>query len=193
VIGRLRGVLAGVTPNGVVLDVRGVGYEVAVSSRGLAELPSIGEEVVLHTHLHVREDQLALFGFPTADQRDLFRLLISVSGVGPKVALAILGTLSVDEVRSAVVADDAAALTSVPGIGKRSAQKLLLELRPRLDVPDIGFAASGSGAEVRMALEGLGYGPEEIRVVLGGLPTDLSVESLLKRSLQELGKQGGAS
>jgi Holliday junction resolvasome RuvABC DNA-binding subunit len=81
----------------------------------------------------------------------------------------------------------------VPGIGKRSAQKLLLELRPRLDVPDIGFAASGSGAEVRMALEGLGYGPEEIRVVLGGLPTDLSVESLLKRSLQELGKQGGAS
>ena len=192
-IGRLRGVLAGVTPTGVLLDVHGLGYEVAVSSRGLAQLPPVGEEVVLHTHLHVREDQLALFGFPTADQRDLFRLLIGVSGVGPKVALAILGTLSVDELRSAVVADDVASLTAVPGIGKRSAQKLLLELRPRLEVPDIGMAASGSAAEVRAALEGLGYGAEEIRGALSGLPTDLPVETLLKRSLQELGKQGGDS
>ena len=192
-IGRLRGVLAGVTPTGVLLDVHGVGHEVAVSSRGLAQLPPVGEEVVLHTHLHVREDQLALFGFPTADQRDLFRLLIGVSGVGPKVALAILGTLSVDELRSAVVADDVASLTAVPGIGKRSAQKLLLELRPRLEVPDIGMAASGSTAEVRAALEGLGYGAEEIRGALSGLPTDLPVETLLKRSLQELGKQGGDS
>ena len=192
-IGRLRGVLVGVTPTGVLLDVHGLGYEVAVSSRGLAQLPPVGEEVVLHTHLHVREDQLALFGFPTADQRDLFRLLIGVSGVGPKVALAILGTLSVDELRSAVVADDVASLTAVPGIGKRSAQKLLLELRPRLEVPDIGMAASGSAAEVRAALEGLGYGAEEIRGALSGLPTDLPVEALLKRSLQELGKQGGDS
>lgn len=192
-IGRLRGVLAAVTPTGVVLDVHGVGYDVAVSARGLAQLPSMGEEVVLHTHLHVREDQLALFGFPTADQRDLFRLLIGVSGVGPKVALAILGTLSVDELRSAVVADDVAVLTAVPGIGKRSAQKLLLELRPRLDVPDVGLTASGSVAEVRLALEGLGYGSDEIRVALSGLPADLSAEALLKRSLQELGKQGGSS
>lgn len=189
-IGRLRGVLADVTPAGVVLDVHGVGYEVAVSSRGLAELPQVGEEIVLHTHLHVREDQMALFGFPTADQRELFRLLIGVSGVGPKVALAILGTLSVDELRAAVVSDDVVALTSVPGIGKRSAQKLLLELRPRLEVPEIGIAASGSVAEVRVALEGLGYGSEEIRVVLAQLPTDLSVEVLLKQSLQALGKQG---
>jgi Holliday junction DNA helicase RuvA len=120
-------------------------------------------------------------------------LLIGVSGVGPKVALAILGTLSVDELRAAVVSDDVAALTSVPGIGKRSAQKLLLELRPRLEVPDIGFAASGSVAEVRVALEGLGYGSEEIRVALAQMPTDLPVETLLKQSLQALGKQGGGS
>jgi Holliday junction DNA helicase RuvA len=192
-IGRVRGVLADLSPTGVVVDVHGVGYDVAVSSRGLAELPPLGEEIVLHTHLHVREDQLALFGFPTVDQRELFRLLIGVSGVGPKVALAILGTLSVDELRAAVVSDDVAALTSVPGIGKRSAQKLLLDLRPRLEVPDIGFAASGSVAEVRVALEGLGYGSEEIRVVLTQMPTDLPVESLLKQSLQALGKQGGGS
>lgn len=192
-IGRVRGVLADLSPAGVVVDVHGVGYDVAVSSRALAELPPLGEEIVLHTHLHVREDQLALFGFPTVDQRELFRLLIGVSGVGPKVALAILGTLSVDELRAAVVSDDVAALTSVPGIGKRSAQKLLLELRPRLEVPDIGFAASGSVAEVRVALEGLGYGSEEIRVALAEMPTDLPVETLLKQSLQALGKQGGGS
>lgn len=192
-IGRVRGVLADLSPTGVVVDVHGVGYDVAVSSRALGELPPLGEEIVLHTHLHVREDQLALFGFPTVDQRELFRLLIGVSGVGPKVALAILGTLSVDELRAAVVSDDVAALTSVPGIGKRSAQKLLLELRPRLEVPDIGVAASGSVAEVRVALEGLGYGSEEIRVALAEMPTDLPVETLLKQSLQALGKQGGGS
>ena len=124
---------------------------------------------------------------------ELFRLLIGVSGVGPKVALAILGTLSVDELRAAVVSDDVGSLTSVPGIGKRSAQKLLLELRPRLEVPDVGGDAMGSSAEVRAALEGLGYGSEEIRGVLAQLPTDLPVESLLRQSLQALGRHGDGS
>jgi len=189
-IGRLRGVVAEKSPEGVLLDVAGVGYEMAVPPRALVELPGIGDEAVLHTHLHVREDAMALFGFSTEDQRDLFRLLLGISGVGPKVALAILGTMTPDDLRRAVLTDDAAALTAVPGIGKRSAQKLLLELRPKLEVPDTELAPSNSPlAEVRSALEGLGYQGDEIRMALAELPEGDEVESLLRTALQTLGRQ----
>ena len=187
-IGRLRGTVVEKRPDGVVVDVAGVGYEVAVTASGLADLPGIGDEAVVHTHLYVREDQQALYGFLTADERELFRLLIGVSGVGPKVALAMLGTLSADELRTAVATEDIPALTIVPGIGKRSAQKLLLELRPRLELPDADVGSGGPGAEARAALEILGYRDEEIRGVLSRLPKDGSVEDLVKLSLQELGK-----
>jgi Holliday junction DNA helicase RuvA len=190
VIGRLRGLLAVKHAERVVLDVNGVGYEIAVTPRGLVELPGVGEEAVLHTHLYVREDQLALYGFPSEDQRNLFRLLLGVSGVGPKVALAILGTFAVDDLRRAVVTEDADALTMVPGIGKRSAQKLMLELRPKLDLPDAELPSSGSVvAEVREALEGLGYQAVEIRDALRDLPGDLPVSDMLRRALQELGRR----
>lgn len=189
-IGRLRGLLAAKHAERVVLDVGGVGYEIAVTPGGLVDLPGVGEEVVLHTHLHVREDQLALFGFPSEDQRDLFRLLLGVSGVGPRMALAILGTMSVDELRRAVATEDADALTMVPGIGKRSAQKLMLELRPKLDLPDAELPSGGSVvAEVREALEGLGYQPAEIRDALRDVSGDLPVADMLRRALQELGRQ----
>jgi Holliday junction DNA helicase RuvA len=188
-IGRLRGEFVAAGADAVTVDVAGVGYEIAVTGRTFAELPGIGSEIVLHTHLHVREDQLALFGFTTADDRDLFRLLMGVSGVGPKVGLAILATMTADDLRRVVATDDAAALTAVPGIGKRSAQKLLLELRPKLDVPDGDLQASGPLGEVRTALEGLGYESDEISSVLRDLPPDLPVEALLKRSLQALGKR----
>ncbi len=190
-IGRLRGTIVAKRADRVVIDVAGVGYDVAVTPRALGELPGVGEEAVLHTHLHVREDQLAFFGFTTDDQRSLFRLLLSVSGVGPKVALGILATLTPDELRTAVFAEDAGALTAVPGIGKRSAQKLMLELRPKLELPDAEpSAAGGSFSEVREALEGLGYQSAEIRSVVAGLPVDLPVEELLRLSLRELGRQG---
>lgn len=189
-IGRLRGIVAEKSPEGVLLDVAGVGYEMAVPPRALVELPGIGDEAVLHTHLHVREDAMALFGFSSEDQRDLFRLLLGISGVGPKVALAILGTMTPDDLRRAVLTDDAAALTAVPGIGKRSAQKLLLELRPKLEVPDTELAPSNSPlAEVRSALEGLGYQGDEIRLALAELPEGDEVESLLRTALQTLGRQ----
>lgn len=191
-IGRLRGVLVVVGATGVVIDVGGVGYEVAMTASGFAELPSIGEEAVIHTHLHVREDQMALFGFTSADQRDLFRLLIGVSGVGPKVAMAILGTMTTNDLRRAVATDDVVALTAVPGIGKRSAQKLLLELRPRLELPDTVMGSSGAMAETRAALEGLGYQNDEIRAAMRDLSADLPVEELLRRSLQRLGKRDGS-
>jgi Holliday junction DNA helicase RuvA len=189
-IGRVRGELVAAGVDVVTVDVGGVGYDVAVTGRTFGELPGVGSEIVLHTHLHVREDQMALFGFATADDRDLFRLLMGVSGVGPKVGLAILATMTADDLRRVVATDDAAALTAVPGIGKRSAQKLLLELRPKLDVPDSDLQASGSLAEVRAALDGLGYQADEISGALRELPADLPVEDLLKRSLQTLGKRG---
>lgn len=189
-IGRLRGTLVAKGAETLVLDVGGVGYEMAVAPRVLAELPGVGEEAVVHTHLYVREDQLALYGFASDDHRDLFRLLLGVSGVGPKVALAILGTFDGDELRRVVVSEDVSALTQVPGIGKRSAQKLLLELRPKLELPDAELAGGGGvAAEVREALEGLGYQSAEIREAMRELPADAPVEELLRLALQELGRQ----
>lgn len=189
-IGRVRGTLVELRPDSVIVDVAGVGYEIAVTTRDLASLPPLGDEIVLHTHLHVREDQLALFGFSTADERELFRILIGVSGVGPRVALAILSTLDDLELRRAVVAEDVATLTLVPGIGKRSAQKIMLELRPRLELPDADLTGGGSPLnEVRSALESLGYRDEEIRPVVAQLPSGLSVDEALRTCLQRLGAE----
>ncbi|MEZ5176009.1 MAG: Holliday junction branch migration protein RuvA [Acidimicrobiia bacterium] len=187
-IGRLRGAIVDRGPESVILDVGGVGYTVAVTPRTLSELSALGEAAVLHTHLHVREDQLALFGFMSTEERNLFQVLLGISGVGPKVALAILATLTPTDLSRAVHSGDTSALTTVPGIGKRSAEKLMVELRPRMDI-DIGSGAvSGSMSEARAALEGLGYAPDEIRGVLGALSPDLPVADLVKRSLQELGR-----
>lgn len=189
-IGRLRGVIVEKGLETVVLEVGGVGYVVAVTPRTLTDLPGFGEEAVLHTHLHVREDQLALYGFDAASDKDLFGLLLGVSGVGPKVAMAILATMTYEQLSIAVAADDIPALTSVPGIGKRSAQKLLLELKPKLDMVDDVTSSTGPIGEVREALEGLGYGLDEIRGTLADMPNDLPVEEILKRSLQQLGRTG---
>jgi Holliday junction DNA helicase RuvA len=187
-IGRLRGIIVETSHESIVLEVGGVGYQIAVTPRALSDLPGVGEEVVLHTHLHVREDQLALFGFGSSADKDLFGMLLGVSGVGPKVAMAMLGTMTFEQLSLAVATDDIAALTAVPGIGKRSAQKLLLELKPRMDVLDEVSMASGQLGEVREALEGLGYGADEIRGTLANMPEDLPIEDLLRRSLQQLGQ-----
>lgn len=189
-IGRLRGTVVGRDPDAVVLDVGGVGYVVAVTPRTRAALPSVGEEAVLHTHLHVREDQLALFGFVSTEDRDLFDLLLGISGVGPKVALAISATFTYDELRTVVDAGDLDSLTTVPGIGKRSAEKLMVELRPKLEARgEPVSAATGPLGEARAALESLGYGPDEIRGTLASMPRDLNVEEMVRRSLKELGSQ----
>ncbi len=188
-IGRLSG---GVIEKGldrVLLEVAGVGYDIAVTPNTLADLPGTGQPAVLHTHLHVREDVLALYGFASADERDVFQILIGISGVGPKLALAVLATLGPDQLRTVVVTEDVAALTSVPGIGQRSAQKLLLELRPKLDVPDTPLQPGSVLAQVREALEGLGYQAAEISDVMRSIPTDMSVEDTLRQALQELGRQ----
>jgi len=189
VIGRIRGTLVGLSGSGAVVDVGGIGYEMAMSGRDLGTLPPVGEQLVVYTHLHVREDQMALFGFVTAEGRDLFRDIIGVSGVGPKLALAILSTLTPDRLRMALLSEDVDALVAVPGIGKRSAQKLILDLRARLEISGTSTLAGGGAlSEVRDALEGLGYGAGEIREAITGLDAEAEVADLLRSALQRLGR-----
>lgn len=188
-IGRVRGTLVERGPDGVVIEATGVGYEVAITPRCLSELPPLGDEAVLHTHLHVREDQQALFGFTSAEERNIFRVLLGASGVGPKLAMAILAALPPGELRRAVGADDVAALETVSGVGKRTAQKLILELRPRLDMGDGEIPGdSGGMSEVRQALESLGFGAPEIREALREVSTEGATEDVLQQALQVLGR-----
>lgn len=188
-IGRLRGSVAAKTGETVLLDVGGVGYEIALTPRALNDMPPLGDEAVLHTHQHVREDVLALFGFTSGHERDVFRALLGASGVGPKLALAILATLTPSELRAAVGSGDVAALEAVPGVGKRTAQKLVLELRPRLDAGDGDLPGEGGEAtEARAALESLGFGSAEIREALKQVPPEASTEEMLQLALQNLGR-----
>ena len=192
-IGRLRGTLAHRTARGeVVLDVGGVGYRISVSPATSVALGTIGDEVVVHTHLHVREDALTLFGFASADGRDCFESLLGAHGVGPGLALAILSTHGPDELRRVVMEGDLESLTLVPGVGRKTAARLLLELKSRLDVPD-GFdaeAATPAGSprsDVREALTALGYQPEEVRRAMGELPAEGDLTTLVRTALQTLG------
>jgi Holliday junction DNA helicase RuvA len=191
-IGSVRGSVVERSPAGEVLvEVGGVGYRVHVPTGSLLVLAP-GEPALLFTHLHVRDDALVLFGFTTRDERDTFEVLISATGVGPKLALAMLSVHSPDALRHAVVDDDLAALTLVPGVGKRTAQRLMIELKSRLDVPDLDLTDGGivttARAEVRAALTGLGYAPDEVRDVLAQLndANSAPVEDMLRDALKLL-------
>lgn len=189
-IGRLRGTLVHRSAKGeVMLDVGGVGYRISVSPATSLELGTLGNEVVVHTHLHVREDALTLYGFATADGRDCFESLIGAHGVGPGLALAILSTHGPDDLRRVVMEGDLDALTLVPGVGRKTAARLLLELKSRLDVPEGDpVPATGSArAEVREALAALGYQPDEVRRAMGELPAEGDVRTLVRTALQALG------
>jgi len=188
-IGRLRGVLVSSRGNGIVIDVGGVGYEVAMTTRDLAALPGIGEEIVVHTHTYVREDDLSLYGFAGESDRDLFRVLLSASGVGPKVAIALLASMTGDEIVRAITGEDPDALTIAPGVGKRGAQKIVLELGPKLAGREIEVVGGLGVGGVRQALEGLGYSTAEINGVVGDLdPTD-PIEIQVRTALQRLGRR----
>ena len=187
-IGRLRGLLVAKRPDAVVIDVGGVGYEAHVTTRTLAALPSISEEVVLHTHLYVREDALTLFGFSDERDQEVFRILLSGSGIGPKVALAMLSSMTADELQTVIVAEDVDGLCVVPGIGKRSAQKIVLELKPKLSgLSVVGSVSSPQRQQVREGLEGLGYSQTEIGSVIGEVNSELSVAEQIRTALQALG------
>jgi len=189
-IGSVRGTVIERTATGEVLvEVGGVGYRAFVPASALSALHP-GDAAFLFTHLHVREDAMVLYGFPTRDERDTFEALIATTGVGPKLALAMLSVHPPSALRRALLEDDLAALTMVPGVGKRTAQRLLVELKARLAVPEIDLSEAGGGraprTEVRAALAGLGYAPDEVRDAVAQLPEEGSVEDLLREALRLL-------
>ncbi len=199
-IGSLRGVLIDRCPwrdqgAEVLVEVGGVGYRVVVPTGATSTLGELGSPVFLHVHTHVREDAIVLFGFPSRDERICFEALIGAHGVGPAVALGLLSVHSPAALRRAVTADDVDALTLVPGIGPKTAARLLVELKSRLetDEPILTVVGAGSGGgqgavrqEVRAALAGLGYGGDEIRHALSALPSDGRVEDLIRIALKDL-------
>ena len=200
-IGSLRGtVLERIPPGELLVEVGGVGYRAIVPPALLAAVEP-GAPALLHTHLHVREDALTLYGFATRDERSCFEALLGAHGVGPALALAILSVHSPGALAQAVADGDTGALCLVPGVGKKTAARLLLELQTRLHVPDLDLGAesvagNGTGAagaaggsarsEVRDALAQLGYSTDEIREVLRDLPPDGDVQVLLRDALQRL-------
>ena len=206
VIGLLRGPVVLRTGEGeVIVDVGGVGYRVAVTPATAAALsrPGTATEATLYVHTHVREDAIVLYGFVHDDERRCFEVLLGSHGVGPALALAIMAMLSPAALSTAVLEDDLDTLCTVPGVGRKTAARLLIELKSRLDLPDLSLdvarrgtvggrrqAAAGpprtSRAEARAALSELGYAPEEIRGALDGLRDDVGVEEMLRLALREL-------
>jgi Holliday junction DNA helicase RuvA len=174
--------------SGITIEVAGVGYDVAMTTRDLASLPGVGEEIVVHTHTHVREDEISLYGFASENDRDLYRILLTAAGVGPKVAMAILASLSGEEIVRAITGDDPDKLTVAPGVGKRGAQKIVLELGPKLAGRETEIVGSRALGGVRQALEGLGYSTAEINSVVADLDPAASIETQVKTALQILGK-----
>ncbi len=189
----IRGILARTEDQALVLEVGGIGYRLRVGGQTLAAMPALGEEVLLHTYTYVREDALALYGFADPGHLELFQLLLGVSGIGPKAALALLDALGGQGLRLALACGDVAALAKAPGIGKKIAARLALELRGKLslDVPMAGEPAVTPEAppakqEALEALMALGYGRAEAWKALSGLPEDMESEALLRQALRLL-------
>ncbi len=190
-IGSLTGVIADKSPPQVLIDVGGVGYELDVPMSSFYNLPALGERCTLLTHFVVREDAQQLFGFLTNEERNTFRLLVRISGVGPRTALAILSGLSVAELASAVSRQEGGRLVKVPGIGKKTAERLLLELKGKLG-PDLGLpaatAATDAQADIVQALVALGYNEREAAQALKALPADIGVSDGIKLALKALNR-----
>ncbi|HEK0292969.1 TPA: Holliday junction branch migration protein RuvA [Pseudomonas aeruginosa] len=197
-IGRLRGTLAEKQPPHLILDVNGVGYEVEVPMTTLYRLPSVGEPVTLHTHLVVREDAHLLYGFAEKRERELFRELIRLNGVGPKLALALMSGLEVDELVRCVQAQDTSTLVKIPGVGKKTAERLLVELKDRFKAwenmptiaplvmePRASATDSSAEADAVSALIALGFKPQEASRAVAAVPgEDLSSEEMIRQALK---------
>jgi Holliday junction DNA helicase RuvA len=191
-IGRIHGKLVEKRPPQILVDVMGVGYEVDVPMSTFYQLPATGAEVSLHTHLVVREDAHQLYGFATEAERHAFRQLLKISGVGARTALSVLSGLSVSDLREAVASQDGARLTKVPGIGKKTAERLLLELRDKLDSALAAPAAAkgdGQAGDVTNALLALGYNDKEAAWATRQLPPALNVTESIRQALKLLSKQ----
>ena len=194
-IGSVRGRIASKTPPQLTVDVGGLGYELEAPMSTFFHLPAVGEEVSLLTHLVIREDAHVLYAFATESERRLFRSLIKVSGVGPKIALALLSGISVDAFSRCVVNEDITALTRVPGIGRKTAERLVVEMRDRLGEPEVTAGVGGAvptvaanaspESEAYSALVALGYRPAEAtRLLKAAGPGTHTTEELIRRALQ---------
>lgn len=203
-ISYIRGELCDIEEQKAIVDVNGVGYGIYMPQQALSLLPPMGQQVKIHTYLNIREDAMQLFGFLTKEDLNVFRLLIGVNGIGPKAGLNILSCLSPDELRFAVLSGDAKAISATPGIGKKTAEKLILELKDKLNIEDMLEHAAHGGdsedlasgtdtasntmqAEAVQALTALGYGSaESLRAVKKSSPECFSVEDILKEALKFL-------
>ena len=188
-IGRLQGQLAAKNPPQVLVDCHGVGYEVDVPMSTFYNLPDVGGSVTLLTHFVVREDAQILYGFATSAEREAFRQLIKISGVGPRTALSVLSGMSVTDLSQAVTQQQAVRLTKVPGIGKKTAERLLLELKGKMG-PDLGLPAaapvSDNQHDIQQALLALGYNDKEAAAALKALPDGVGVSEGIKLALKSL-------
>ena len=189
-IGKLTGTLAERNPPQLVIDCNGVGYEVDVPMSTFYNLPATGERVSLLTHFVVREDAQILYGFATADERAAFRQLIKISGVGPRTALSVLSGMSVLELSQAITRQEAGRLVKVPGIGKKTAERLLLELKGKLgaDMGAPAHAVNDAQGDILQALLALGYSDKEAAAALKALPADVGVSDGIKLALKALAK-----
>lgn len=200
-IAYLKGIVAEVSQTRLVLDVNNVGYQIFISSREASEMPGRGEEVKIYTYLNVKEDAMQLFGFLSEDDLEMYRLLLNVNGIGPKAALGILSVLTADELRFAVLSDDAKTIARAPGVGGKTAQKLILELKDKLSLEEafekkLEHTAVPSGksglpdakAEAVQALTALGYsGSDALKAVRrSGADDDADVEEILKLALKQM-------
>ena len=191
-IASLQGILESIDSDGAIINVSGVGFRVNMPTSVLSMLGAIGEEVKVHTHLHVKEDELSLYGFDSVDELRLFQMLIGVSGLGPKLALSMLSAMSVDQLTMAIATGSADLLTTVPGIGKKMADRLILELRDKIGAGLIATPAAQLAQEntdVLAALTSLGYSVTEASRAVATLPpsSDMSLEEKIKLALQYFG------
>src|SRR5690606_8482206 len=189
-IGRITGTLIEKTPPIVCIDVGGVGYEIDVPMSTLFDLPENGATVTLYTHLAVREDAHTLYGFLSPKERSAFRALIKVTGIGARTALAVLSGMSVDDLANAITQQETGLLTRVPGIGKKTAERLLLELRGKLgaDLGHTGGAPSSGRDDILNALLSLGYSNSETQAALKGLPEGVDVAEGIRLALKSLAR-----
>jgi Holliday junction DNA helicase RuvA len=191
-IGRIQGILVSVHPPRLLVDCQGVGYEIDVPMSTLYQLPETNQKITLLTHFQVREDAQQLFGFATETEREAFRQLIKISGVGSRTALAVLSGMSVNELAQAIAMQEAGRLTQVPGIGKKTAERLCLELKGKL-APDLGIVgdklqAVQASSEVLQALLALGYSEKEAHLALKQIPPDATVSDGIRMGLKYLSK-----
>ncbi|MBU3592695.1 Holliday junction branch migration protein RuvA [Polynucleobacter sp. 71A-WALBACH] len=191
-IGRIQGILVSVHPPRLLVDCQGVGYEIDVPMSTLYQLPETNQKITLLTHFQVREDAQQLFGFATETEREAFRQLIKISGVGSRTALAVLSGMSVNELAQAIAMQEAGRLTQVPGIGKKTAERLCLELKGKL-APDLEITggkpqAVEASSEVLQALLALGYSEKEAHLALKQIPPDTTVSDGIRMGLKYLSK-----